>query len=146
MLRDMLLEILGRHRQEARSVSGYRRAETAAREERELQILHRHGIGFVAVHLDLFEDDLLFSPEFSGGNRCVQIHVGEDVYRFGEMLVGNVGEVGRRLFARPGVEVASAPLYRLRNLQLGTLRRPFEKHVLDEMGNACAIRGLMPGA
>ena len=74
----------------------------------------------------------------------MKIHVGQNIYRFAQVLVRHMGEIRRGLFTRPSIEIAAPPLDRLRYLQLRAPRRPFEEHMLDKMGNAGQAGRLVP--
>ena len=65
------------------------------------------GVGVVLVHLDLFEDDALFSGEFLRGEGGVEDEVGEDVEGGRDVLVEDLNAEADGLFAGVGVKVAA---------------------------------------
>ena len=116
------------------SIDCYVDTEPMAREKRALEIFHRDRVRLVGVHLDLLENHLALASEIIVGDLRVEIHVGDDVDRLVKILERHMGEIRRRLFARPGVEIAAPPFDGAGDLHRGTFFRPLEKHMLDEVG------------
>jgi len=100
----------------------------------------------VLLHLDLFQDDALFLFDVLVAEERVKHQVGQHVEGARQVLVENLGVEAHQLLAGEGVQVAADRIHRARDLLRRAIRGALEQHVLDEVGDAVAIRGLAPRA
>ena len=103
-------------------------------------------VGVVLVHLDLFEDDALLAGDVFGGEGGVEDEVGEKVECGGNILVEHLDVEADGLFAGEGVEVAADGVDLAGELLGGARGGALEDHVLDEVGDAVEVGGLVAGA
>ncbi len=130
---------------------GLRRAQDRAAERLVLEealgedLVHQV-VGVVLVHLDLFEDDALFAGEVV----CVEDRVENEVRKYIEcccnMLVQDLDIEADGLFAGEGVEIAADGVHLAGDLLRGAGGGALEYHVLDEVGDAVDLGGLVAGA
>ncbi len=98
----------------------------------------------VLDHRDLLEDDLAFGVDVR--ERRAEDHVRHHVERTLEPVVGDPRVDDGRLARRCGVQLAAELVEDLRDLLRRVARRALEEQVLDEVRDARARDGLVPGA
>ena len=103
-------------------------------------------VGVVFVHLDFFEDDALLAGEVVGGEGGVEDEVGEEVEGGGDVFVEDLDVEADGFFAGEGVEVAADGVDFAGELLGGAGGGALEDHVLDEVGDAVEVGGLVAGA
>jgi len=99
-------------------------------------------LGAVHIHLDLFEDDLLFLLDVRRGKERAEDQVGDDVEGDGQVLVEDLGVEAGELFGGEGVEHAADGVHGAGDLLGGAALGALEDHVLEEMGEAVVGGGL----
>jgi len=90
----------------------------------------------VQIHLDFFEDNLLFILDVGGIETRVETEIADDVEGDGKILVENFGVETDLLFGGEGVEHAADGIHFAGDGFGGAALRAFEDHVFDEMGEA----------
>ena len=98
----------------------------------------------VLDHRDLLEDDLSFGVDIR--ERRPEDHVRHDVERALEPVVRDSGVENGRLPRGRRVQLSSELVEDLRDLLRRVARRALEEQVLDEVRDARARDGLVPGA
>src|SRR5208283_4039860 len=102
-------------------------------------------VGIVLVHFDLFEDDAAFAGYVLGGECGMKHQVGENLKRNWNVFVEHLDAEADALFGGEGVHVAADAVDLAGNLLGGAVLGAFEDHVLDEVGDAVDLRGLVAG-
>ena len=114
-------------------------AEHRLREEVVDELLRR-----VLVHRDLLEHDLALLVDL--GERGREDHVGHDVERRLDVVVGHAREDDGVLARGRGVELGAHRVERLRDRLRVEAARALEEQVLDEVRDARAVGALVAGA
>ena len=103
-------------------------------------------VGRVLDHLDLFENHLLLAFDVVFLERGVKDDVGEDVERERQVLVEHLDVIAGVLFGGEGVELPADRIDFLSDVFGRAAGRALEEHVLDEVGDAAALVGLVARA
>jgi hypothetical protein len=99
-----------------------------------------HAFGIVLVHLDLFEDYLLFLGDVRFIEPWTQHQVGEHVEGDRQVLVEHFRVEASHLLCREGIEHPAQRVHRLRDLLGRAPLGALEHHVLDEVRDPVAFR------
>ena len=109
--------------------------------------LHLHHIlGVVLLGADLLQDDLPFLLQILGLVAGVKDQVAQEVHGPGQVLVKDLAVIAGIFFAGEGVAGAAQLVDLPGDVQGAQPGRAFEGHVLQEMGEAVFLLGLIPGA
>jgi len=95
----------------------------------------------VHVHLDFFEDDLLFVFDVGGIEARTEAEIADDVEGDGEMVVENLGVETDLFLGGEGIEHAADGIHFAGDGFGGAAFGAFENHVLDEVSDAVFLRG-----
>ena len=90
----------------------------------------------VHVHLDFFEDDLLFVFDVGGIEARTEAEIADDVEGDGEMVVENLGVEADLFLGSEGIEHAADGIHFAGDGFGGAAFGAFENHVLDEVSDA----------
>jgi len=96
-------------------------------------------LGVIQLHLDFFEDHLLFFAEVPVIKTRAQDKVGNNVEGDGEMLVEDFGVEADHFFGGEGVKHPADGINRARNVLGGAALGAFKDHMLDEVSDAVLI-------
>src|SRR6202051_5098345 len=96
-------------------------------------------LGVVHVHLDFFQDDLLFLGDIFGIKIGTQDQIGDNVEGDGEMFVEDFGVEADLFLGGEGVKHAADGIHFTRDSFRGAALGAFENHVLDEVAQAVFI-------
>ncbi len=99
-----------------------------------------HAFGIVLVHLDLFEDHLLFLGDVRFIEPWTQHQVGEHVEGDRQVLVEHFRVEAGHFLRRESVEHPAQRVHRLRDLLGRAPLGALEHHVLDEVRDPVAFR------
>src|SRR3989338_7886852 len=105
-----------------------------------MYVVRRH----VAVHVYLFDYDLLLLGYVLLAQERVEDHVAEDVHAERDILREDLHEIARELFRREAVERSSPALYLLLQAYGVARLRPLEEKMLDEMAYTVIRFTLVP--
>ena len=103
-------------------------------------------IGIILVHLDLFEDHAALAGNVVCRECGVQHQVGENLKRDGNVFVEHLNVEADAFLGGEGVHIAADGIDLAGNLLGGAVLGAFENHVLDKMGDAVRLRGLIARA
>src|ERR1700756_4638967 len=107
-------------------------------------------VGVILIHLDFFHDHAAFPGDVGGIEYGIEHQVAENVERHRDVLVKNLDVEADAFLGSKSVHVAANGIDLARDFLRGTVLRPFEDHVLDEMrdpipfGIFVARTGLQP--
>ena len=104
---------------------------------------HAHLLLLLVDLLRLAKDDAAFPLDRSRVQLRRSQHVGEDVHRLRHVRLEDLCVVNRVLARRVRVQVSSDVLELNLELVLRHLGRPLERHVLEEVRSAVALRALV---
>src|SRR6202043_4033114 len=93
-------------------------------------------LGVIHVHLDFFQDDLLFLGTASGSKLGPENQISDDVEGDGKMFVEHFGVEADLFLGGEGVEHAADGIHFTRDRFRGAALSAFENHVFDEVGQA----------
>src|SRR6266581_5349792 len=99
-------------------------------------------LGIIQLHLDFFENHLLFFAEVPIIKTRAQDKVGNNVEGDGEMLVEDFGVEADHFFGGEGVQHPADGINRACNVFGAAALGAFKDHVLDEVGDAVLIGSL----
>src|SRR5882724_13429326 len=94
----------------------------------------------VHVHLDFFEDNLLFILDVRGIEARMETEIADDVEGDGKILIENFGVETDLFFRGESVEHAADGIHFAGDGFSGAALRAFEDHVLHEMGETIFLR------
>ena len=100
----------------------------------------------VAIHDNLFRDNLPFPLQIIGGEARLGEHLDQNIQHLGLALRRHPRVVAGGILLRIGVRRAPAALHRFRNGPRGAPAGPLEQQVLDEMADPIQRRRLVPRA
>ncbi|GIU90805.1 MAG: hypothetical protein KatS3mg010_1904 [Acidimicrobiia bacterium] len=124
------------HRRDALVRTDHLSPERVVREERTVEHVVHEVVGRVVAHGDLLEDHLALRLDLVGAQRRAPQHVGEDVERELQVLVGDAHVEHRVLVRGEGVHLAADGLDGRRELPSAAFLGALEQQVLEEVARA----------